>query len=98
MTVTKAKTENISVEWATPWFLFNKLNKQFKFTLDPCATAENAKCKKFYKKEDNGLKQSWEGENVFMNPPYGKETPLWIEKAFYESLHNDALVVCLIVP
>ena len=34
--------------WATPADFFNKLDQEFHFTLDPCATPENAKCKIFY--------------------------------------------------
>ena len=33
-------------EWSTPQNFYNELNKEFDFTLDPCATAENTKCKK----------------------------------------------------
>lgn len=50
-----------SDEWPTPEWLFDKLNQEFHFDLDPCATPENAKCKKFYTKADNGLKQPWGG-------------------------------------
>lgn len=82
-------------EWATPEDFFDKLNKKYHFTLDPCATKENAKCKKYYTKEDDGLAQSWESEVVFMNPPYGREIRHWIEKAYRESLRG-AVVVCLI--
>lgn len=48
-------------EWATPQALFDELNGTFHFTLDPCATPENAKCAKFYTKEQDGLKQDWGG-------------------------------------
>ena len=48
-------------EWATPQEFFDKLNAEFSFTLDPCCTHENAKCKKHYTKEDNGLSQNWGG-------------------------------------
>jgi len=65
--------------WSTPQAFFDQLNKEFNFTLDPCATKENAKCKKFFTKEQDGLKQSWAKEIVFMNPPYGSEISLWIE-------------------
>jgi len=68
-------------EWATPQAFFDKLNLEFNFTLDPCATKENAKCKKFYTKEDNGLVQSWDNENVFCNPPYGRVLKDWVKKA-----------------
>lgn len=71
-------------EWATPQDFFNELNKEFGFTLDPCATKDNAKCKKFYTKEDNGLSKSWRGESVFMNPPYGREIGSWVKKLSQE--------------
>ena len=48
-------------EWATPLALFKELDQEFGFTLDPCATPQNAKCKKFYTLEDDGLKQNWGG-------------------------------------
>tara|TARA_Y100000593_G_C4105908_1_gene235554 strand:+ start:90 stop:530 length:441 start_codon:yes stop_codon:yes gene_type:complete len=84
-----------SNEWGTPQDLFDKLNKEFSFTLDPCATSENAKCDKYYTKEDDGLSKSWGGEIVFMNPPYGREIGRWVKKAYEESL-KGAVVVCLI--
>lgn len=59
-------------EWATPQALFDELNKEFKFTLDPCATKENAKCDKYYTVEEDGLIQDWSKDIVFMNPPYRK--------------------------
>jgi len=68
-------------EWATPQDFFNELNKEFNFTLDPCATKENAKCQKFYTFEDDGLKQSWDGQRTFCNPPYGREIGKWVKKA-----------------
>jgi len=85
-----------SNEWETPQELFNELDNEFHFTLDPCATKENAKCVKYYTKDINGLKQSWAGEVVFMNPPYGGNTGKWIEKAWYET-KNGVITVCLIV-
>jgi site-specific DNA-methyltransferase (adenine-specific) len=68
-------------DWETPQAFFNELNKEFHFTLDPCSTHENAKCEKHYTKAENGLLQSWTGETVFCNPPYGREQAQWIEKA-----------------
>ena len=68
-------------EWGTPQSLFDELDREFCFTLDPCSTHENAKCKKHYTSEDNGLAQDWTGEVVFCNPPYGREIPKWVEKA-----------------
>ena len=82
-------------EWSTPQAFFDELNKEFNFTLDPCATSENAKCTKYFTVEDDGLKQDWSKDTVFMNPPYGREIKHWIKKAYEESL-NGATVVCLI--
>ena len=86
-----------SNEWETPQEFFDELNKEFKFTLDPCATPKNAKCKKFYTKEQNGLKQSWHGERVFCNPPYtSKEQDAWVQKCLDESKRVDTSVVMLL--
>ena len=82
-------------EWGTPQDLFNKLNDEFGFTLDPCASEENYKCDKYYTVEDDGLKQDWGGQPVFMNPPYGREIKYGVRKAYLESL-KGAVVVCLI--
>lgn len=83
------------IDWATPQGLFDKLNDEFDFTLDPCATEVNAKCRKFYTLRENGLAQDWSNERVFMNPPYGRVIGDWMKKAYSESL-KGALVVCLI--
>jgi len=81
--------------WATPQELFNGLNVEFKFDLDPCAIAENAKCKDFYTPEQDGLIQNWGQSAVFMNPPYGRAIKAWMQKA-YESSLQGATVVCLV--
>jgi len=67
-------------EWATPIELFNELDREFHFTLDPCATEENAKCTKYYTLKENGLIQDWSNEMVFLNPPYGREIGYWVKK------------------
>lgn len=68
-------------EWGTPQNLFDELNIEFNFTLDPCATKQNAKCAKYYTQEDDGLSKDWSGEVVFCNPPYGRVMPKWVKKA-----------------
>ncbi len=82
-------------EWSTPQGLFDALDWEFRFTLDPCCTHKNAKCKKHYTREENGLLQSWADERVFMNPPYGRDVKHWLRKAYQES-KNGATVVCLV--
>lgn len=81
--------------WETPPEVYRPLHAEFSFTLDPCATAATAKCPKFFTEEQNGLEQSWLGERVFMNPPYGREVYAWAKKARREA-ESGTLVVGLL--
>ena len=80
--------------WATPQELYDKLNARYSFELDVCATAENAKCPRYFTVADNGLAQEWRGR-CWMNPPYGREIGAWMAKA-WRSAQAGALVVCLV--
>lgn len=83
-------------EWATPKLFYEELNKEFNFTLDPCATADNHKCSKYYTIKENGLVQDWNNEVVFCNPPYGRELPHWVKKCYEEHTKHGITVVMLI--
>tara|TARA_R100000742_G_C4212308_1_gene38355 strand:+ start:147 stop:578 length:432 start_codon:yes stop_codon:yes gene_type:complete len=80
--------------WATPQDVFDKLNEEFNFNTDVCASSTNAKCSHYYTKQDNGLLQDWKG-TCFMNPPYGRTIGEWVSKAYKEST-KGATVVCLL--
>jgi len=82
--------------WGTPPWLFKVINRIFRFTLDGAASEENAKCRKYFTQESDGLNQSWKAQRVWLNPPYGKAASLWCEKALTESRENGALVVLLL--
>jgi len=82
--------------WETPQDFFDELNKEFHFTLDPCATTETAKCEEYFTKEDDGLVQDWGGFKVFCNPPYGTEIKHWVKKCHDESKKKNTIVVMLI--
>lgn len=84
-----------SNEWETPQELFDTLNDEFHFTLDPCSTKDNHKCKKFFTLEDDGLNQDWGGEIVFCNPPYGRDIIKWVKKC-YDHFKNNGVSVMLI--
>lgn len=81
-------------EWATPQWLFDALDKEFGFTLDPCSDGSNARCPKFYSVRDSGLLKDWGSETVFMNPPYS-QCLTWMHKA-YAAAQQGATVVCLV--
>lgn len=86
-----------SPEYETPQDLFDLLHKEFRFTLDPCATPDNAKCDQYFTVEDDGLSIPWSG-SVFMNPPYGDVIIYWMKKAYEESLRDEVWTVVCLVP
>lgn len=84
-----------SDEWSTPAHIFQKLDDEFHFDLDPCATDDNHLCEKYFTKEQDGLSQDWGGCSVFCNPPYSN-IKSWVEKAWKEGHKNNTVVVLLI--
>ena len=82
------------LDWGTPQAFFDMLNDEYRFDVDVCATAETAKCERYYTPADDGLAQRWEGF-CWMNPPYGTVIGAWMRKAYEES-RNGAVVVCLV--
>lgn len=85
-----------TVEWATPQWLFDALHKEFGFTMDVCATLENAKCPFFFTRQDNALLKPWSNAVCWMNPPYGAEIFDFMAKAHGAAMHEGATVVCLV--
>ena len=85
------------MDWATPWELFRAWDLSHgPFDYDVCATPQNAKCRKYFTPEMNGLLQSWYGI-CWMSPPYGREIGRWIAKAVGEvQVGNAERVVCLV--
>lgn len=79
-------------DWETPQALFDRYNEEYRFTLDVCASDENAKCKRYFTKEQDGLKQDWTGERCWCNPPYGNKIVDFVKKA----AESKALTVMLI--
>jgi site-specific DNA-methyltransferase (adenine-specific) len=85
-----------SVEWCTPLELFTVLHTRFNFTLDVCATEDNAVVPRYFTRREDGLAQSWAGECCWMNPPYGRAIARWVEKAFRSAQQNGTTVVALL--
>ena len=93
----KSMTEAMRSEWSTPLALFHALNREFQFTLDACARADNALCGRYFTKEQNGLLQSWRGEKVYCCPPSGyKSFEAWSGKSSQEARHKGTIVVMLL--
>ena len=81
--------------WSTPQDFFDKLDAEFHFDMDVCATADNAKVKNFISPEEDGLKVTWVG-TCWMNPPYGQAIGKWMRKAYQECQDWGCTVVCLV--
>lgn len=91
MAINKVLYSSENEVWETPQDLFNRLNDEFHFDIDVCATPENAKCSKFFSPLDDGLSHDWQGV-CWMNPPYGKKIGAWMKKA----MEAKTTVVCLV--
>jgi len=77
-----------SDHWATPKWLYNKLDAEFHFDFDPCPINHDIKLW-------DGLKIEW-GERNYCNPPYNRfDKPKWIQKSF-EQWKKGKTVVMLI--
>jgi phage N-6-adenine-methyltransferase len=61
--------------------------------LDVCATKENAKCPKFYTKEDDGLSLPWSKMN-WCNPPYS-DIKRWAQQARREQFKGHTTVMLM---
>lgn len=80
-------------EWSTPQALFESLNDEFHFTLDVCASKDNAKCVKFFDETIDGLAQDWTHDVWFCNPPYGRGIARWTSKAAAAGLSSTGVMV-----
>jgi len=86
-----------SDEFYTPWERFWPWNAEFRFSVDVAATAESAKCPRFYTAKEDGLAQSWAGERVWCNPPYSDIAP-WVRKAEHEVEFLRCPLVVMLLP
>jgi ParB family chromosome partitioning protein len=67
--------------------------------LDPASCAEaNAivQAKRFYTIKDDGLRQAWKG-TIWLNPPYGKSAPKFVEKLAVEYRSGAVTAACLLL-
>lgn len=74
-----------SDDWETPSWLYDQLDNEFHFNLDPCPL--NATF--------NGLQMEWTG-NVFVNPPYSK-VDKFLAKAHEELRFGHANVIVFLL-
>jgi phage N-6-adenine-methyltransferase len=91
--------------WSTPRDFFDKLHKEFNFTLDAAALRSSAVVPNYlgpdheYGWRRDALTVEWagasEGGAVWLNPPYGREIGKFMRKA-NEEAKKGITVVCLV--
>ena len=106
--VNKALFSSSKSDWETPEDLYQELEKEFNFLLDPCATKYNSKCLFHIDETMDGLSTCWYNFinrialreikfSAFVNPPYGRKiTEKWVMKAWLESKQHGITVVMLL--
>lgn len=75
-----------SVEWYTPRYIIDGVIAVLEAVdCDPCSNREpyNVPATIHYTQDDDGLIQPW-AERVYMNPPYGRALPAWVDKLLTE--------------
>ena len=91
--------EGRHVEWFTPTSVKKDLIEEFGvFDLDAATSQSNPmEATRFFTKDDDALKQDWIGNNVYLNPPYGRIISKFIDKAILEwSLGHSKRIVMLL--
>lgn len=79
-----------SCEWYTPPEVFEALG--LSFNLDPTAPPGGVPwvpARRYFTRTDDGLTQPWRGR-VWLNPPYGRQTPWWLERL---AEHGDGIAL-----
>ena len=80
----KVHFSSVRMDWKTPKAVYQVLDSEFRFNFDPCPP----------RPDFDGLGIEWGGAN-YVNPPYGRELPLWVKKA-YDEWKKGKTVVMLI--
>jgi site-specific DNA-methyltransferase (adenine-specific) len=85
-------------EWATPQWFFDYFNSIYDFKVDLAATDRNTKCGIYLTKAQNSLNQDWSQYKgwLWCNPPYGRQLPQWVEKAYIEM--KKGAKICMLIP
>lgn len=94
--VSKVVFSKKSDNWATPFDFYKKLDDEFFFDIDVCASRENHKCLVYYDIAENGLSKNWIG-SIFCNPPYS-QIKLWLKKGQEEIINGNANVIVYLIP
>ena len=75
-------SKNLKMEFIrTPKEIWQSLSKEFKFTVDACASDKNHLVNKYWTKEIDACTQNWNNEIIYCHPMYDGKIPRFIKKA-----------------
>jgi len=101
MTYKGAPLQSDRQDWGTPpaFMEFLKEVMSFEPTLDAAASASNTKAPTFFdgSEDCDGLTNPWAGD-VWLNPPFGNELPLWLEKCAQEIKREEVNQILVLIP
>ena len=80
-----------------PQMIFEKLDREFHFTLDAAADASNAKVPLFFSKGYSALNHDWSNHTAWLNPPGDQDPETWALKAM-DAAEKGATVVMVARP
>lgn len=83
--------------WATPYPLFNNLDKEYNFEIDICAHPKTTKVSRYFTEKEDSLSFPWwilTNGWIWCNPPYSDPLP-WVKQAVDAQLHNTNCVMIL---
>lgn len=84
----------------TPRALVSELHAKHRFSVDAASHPESPAAQiigKHWTKEQDGLKQAWRGQRIFVNPPFS-ELSTWVAKADSEVRDNGCPLVVMLLP
>ena len=88
--------------WATPLDLWQRLNELHRFDVDAAASQSNHLCDKWYgldhpdESRRDGLDAQWDGDSIWINPPYGRVIKDWTRAALDH--HRMGANVVMLLP
>lgn len=94
---------SVTDKWDTPKDLIDDLATVFDWDLDVCASRANV-CEMYFSEKEDGLApwSIWNDYSLcWMNPPYGRQIGVWMNKARIcgnglHGLRKNTSVVCLV--
>lgn len=88
-----------ATDWATPRAFLDWLDHERSWVpnLDAAADIRNTKAPHFFNESDDGLSKEWYG-NVWLNPPYGRAIPEWLEKCNEQIKRKEVESIMVLVP